>query len=221
MKPEVYLVSVPIGNPMDITFRAKELLAKCDILIGEEHKPTYRLLNHLGIKKKYELLNEHSNKEDIDDLMAMIRNAALTCLISDAGTPVLEDPGKGLVEKILDENIYLGAVPGPNAAITALVLSGFPASPYTFYGFLNKDKHIRKGEIAKILKSGHTAIIYETPYRYKSLLEELFSMQKNLPIFLGLDLTGENEFQFRGKIGDLVKKLDKLPKAPPVIVLHL
>ena len=72
MKSEVFLVSVPIGNPDDITIRAKNLLLKCDLLIGEEHKPTYRLLNHLGISKKYELLNEHSGREDLEELMTDI-----------------------------------------------------------------------------------------------------------------------------------------------------
>lgn len=221
IEPRVYLVSVPIGNHGDISSRAVEMLQSCDLLIAEEHKPAYRLLNAIGIKREYELLNEHSRRDDIDELMDKIRNSRLTCVISDAGTPVLEDPGSDLVSRILQEKIYLGVVPGADAVTSALVLSGFPVVPYTFFGFLNVDKNIRKKEIHNILSCGHTAVLYETPYRYKALLKELHAQKKNLDIFLALDLTTEQEFQFRGKIGNLVKILDKLPKAPPVIVLDL
>ncbi|MBM9501312.1 16S rRNA methyltransferase [Leptospira sp. 201903071] len=222
-KGVLILVSVSLGNPGDITQRAKELLEHSDILIGEESRTTSTLLKSLSINKEFLLCNEHSTAEDIRALGEMVLGSDLTVLISDAGTPGIEDPGRELVQEVLRRGGTVRSAPGPIAFGAALSISGFKISPFTFCGFLSRESSERKKELDRFLKPGHTLVFYETPYRYKAVLHDLDFVLKESgeerQIFLCLDLTLETEFQFRGKLSELLKIIDSLPKGNPVIVL--
>lgn len=217
----LFIVSTPIGNPKDISIRALEVLRNSDLIIGEEWKTTSKFLKSQGIEADFEILNEHTTSEELEKLFQKLKSKSNVTFISDCGTPILEDPGNQLINKCLRDNIVVQAVPGANALITALVLSGFPVSPFTFFGFLPREKEERKLTLQKQIQLKHTLVWYETPYRYKAVVEDLGKIiSKDKKIFLGLNLTMENEIQFRGSLKDLLEKLDTLPKAEPVIILN-
>ncbi|RHX89978.1 16S rRNA (cytidine(1402)-2'-O)-methyltransferase [Leptospira stimsonii] len=222
-KGVLVLVSVSLGNPGDLTQRAKEILEHSDILIGEESRTTSTLLKSLSIEKEFFLCNEHSTPEDIRVLGEKVIGADCTALISDAGTPGIEDPGRELVQEVLRRGGTVKSAPGAIAFGAALSISGFKISPFTFCGFLSRESPDRRKELGRYLKLGHTLVFYETPYRYKAVLHDLdFALKEakeDRNVFLCLDLTLESEFQFRGKISELLKNLDSLPKGNPVIVV--
>ncbi|TGL75286.1 16S rRNA (cytidine(1402)-2'-O)-methyltransferase [Leptospira yasudae] len=222
-KGTLILVSVSLGNPGDLTQRAKDLLAHSDILIGEESRTTSTLLKSVGAQKEFLLCNEHTTPEQIKELGDQVMGANLSVLISDAGTPGIEDPGRELVQEVLRRGGTVRSAPGPIAFGAALSISGFKISPFTFCGFLSRESADRKNELSRYLKPGHTIVFYETPYRYKAVLHDLDFVLKETGeernVFLCLDLTLDSEFQFRGKLGDLLKLLDTLPKGNPVIVV--
>ena len=217
----LYIISVPIGNERDIAMNAIEKLQQADLIIGEEHKETSKLLKLNGIDKEFELLNEHSDDSEMNRLLGLLKESYLTCLISDAGTPGIEDPGSGLVNLAVRNGIEVKIVPGASALTCALALCGFRISPFTFIGFLNREEEKRKVEINRYLSLGHTLVMYETPYRYKKVIQEIAKYsKKNHRIFLGLNLTADDEIQYRGTLKDILKELEKFPKAPPVIVIE-
>ncbi|MBM9577828.1 16S rRNA methyltransferase [Leptospira sp. 201903070] len=222
-KGVLILVSVSLGNPGDLTQRAKKILEHSDILIGEESRTTSTLLKSLSIEKEFFLCNEHSTPEDIRFLGEKVIGADCTALISDAGTPGIEDPGRELVQEVLRKGGTVQSAPGAIAFGAALSISGFKISPFTFCGFLSRESPDRRKELDRFLKPGHTIVFYETPYRYKAVLHDLDFVLKESgeerQIFLCLDLTLESEFQFRGKLSELLKILDSLPKGNPVIVV--
>ncbi|MCB1189065.1 MAG: 16S rRNA (cytidine(1402)-2'-O)-methyltransferase [Leptospiraceae bacterium] len=221
MGPILNIISTPIGNYKDVTFHAIEELKDSDFIIGEEFKETSKFLKHYGITKEFELLNEHSTMENVMELIQAIKRSKKVSLISDSGTPLVEDPGSNLVEFAIQENIEIKMIPGASALLCALVLSGFRISPFTFIGFFSQKEEIRKNEIKKYLMLNHTLVIYETPYRYKKVIQEIQKFSKqNYKIFLGLNLTTPQEIQYRGTIREIIKVLDSFPKALPVIVLE-
>lgn len=220
MKTILNIVSIHIGNLKDVSFHAIEELKNSDFIIGEEYKETSKLLKYFSIDKSFELLNEHSSETEILELFKKIKNSKKVSLISDSGTPLIEDPGAKLVEYAILEKLEIKVIPGASAIIAALVLSGFSISPFTFVGFLSPKEQIRKNEIKKYLSINHTIVIYETPYRYKQVIRQLYKVSKyNYRIFLGLNLTSPKEIQYRGTLKSIQNILDSLPKAPPVIVL--
>lgn len=217
----LYIISVPIGNERDIAMNAIEKLQQADLIIGEEFKETSKLLKLNGIDKEFELLNEHSDDTEMQRLLDLMLTKYMTCLISDAGTPGIEDPGSGLVNLAVRNGMEVKIVPGPSAITCALALCGFRISPFTFVGFLNREEEKRRLEIIKYLSYGHTIVLYETPYRYKKVIREIAKYsKKNYRIFLGLNLTAEDEVQYRGTLKEILPHLEGFPKAPPVIVIE-
>ncbi|HMV42891.1 MAG TPA: SAM-dependent methyltransferase [Leptospiraceae bacterium] len=217
----LYIISVPIGNDRDIAMNAIEKLQQADLIIGEEFKETSKLLKLNGIDREFELLNEHSDDVEMQRLLDLMLSKNLTCLISDAGTPGIEDPGSGLVNLAVRNGMEVKIVPGPSAITCALALCGFRISPFTFIGFLNREDEKRRLEIIKYLGYGHTLVLYETPYRYKKVIREIAKYaKKNYRIFLGLNLTAEDEIQYRGTLKEILPHLEGFPKSPPVIVIE-
>jgi len=216
----LYIISLPIGNPKDISQRAIECLLDSDLVIGEEFKQTSKLLKQLGKTQNFELLNEHTREEEIFLLLQKVKTSRLTSLVCDVGTPLLEDPGLKLIQLCIQNQIPIKAIPGANALLTALVLSGMPITPFTFFGFLPQETEKRKLAIQKALSLKHTLVFYETPYRYKKFIYEFEKyLSKDTIVFLGLNLTAEEEFQFHGNFGTLLSIVNQLPKAPPVFIV--
>ncbi|MCB1159465.1 MAG: 16S rRNA methyltransferase [Leptospiraceae bacterium] len=217
----LYLISVPIGNKEDYSLRAKEVISKAQLIIGEEFKETSKFLKSLGLEKRdFELYNEHSSEIEVRELAEKVKNSSQSVLLPDAGSPGIEDPGRSLVNICRSMGVSIRVIPGPSALTAALSLSGFSVRPFTFIGFLNRDDKKREEELLQYLKLKHTLVLYETPYRYKKVLKELGRLAKrDLKVFLGLSLTSEEEFQYIGNLKSLLPQLESLPKAPPVIVI--
>jgi 16S rRNA (cytidine1402-2'-O)-methyltransferase len=220
----IFVLSLPIGDDADLTEKAKKTLKTVDLLIGEESRFLAPFLKRNGIPRQFQIWNEHSRDEDFWELQKLIRSVDSIALVSDAGLPNLEDPGRSLIPKLRDSPefrwVYVG---GPSSLDAGLALAGFPTRPFSFLGLLPRDPQERKSLLKKSLGWGHTLVILETPYRYKALIQDLVPLLSGTKrrVFLGLNLTvpGE-EFQFRGKVSDLLPLIDKLPKAPPVILIE-
>lgn len=220
--PGLYVLGLPIGDPTDLTLKGKYLLENSEILIGEEFRPLSTFLKKLNIQREFELLNEHSTKEEISEILEKVRNVKISCLVSDVGTPTLEDPGLELVKLARAGKIPVHPAPGPSAVIAALSVSGFVSSPFQFCGFLNRERNLLRSEFRQFLKTGSTLAFYETPYRYKKFIQEILDLvPAERKIFLGLDLSTDREIQICGSVSEF-RHLDwsSLPKANPVILIE-
>ena len=169
----LYLVSTPIGNLSDMTRRAVDVLRGADVVFAEDTRRTAVLLRHYDIDARLISAHEHNEAARADLVVELLNEGKKVALVSDAGTPLLSDPGARIVASALDHGFDVVPVPGPSALLAALVASGLPADRFTFYGFLPRKGGARKSLIDEIATSRHTSIIYESPQRLQSLLIDL------------------------------------------------
>ncbi|MBP3200972.1 MAG: 16S rRNA (cytidine(1402)-2'-O)-methyltransferase [Lachnospiraceae bacterium] len=167
---KIYIVSTPIGNLKDITFRAIEVLKEVDIIAAEDTRRTRELLNHFDIKTKVTSYHEHSSYEKAEEIINKIKDNANVAIVTDAGTPLISDPGNRLVKLAIENNIEVIAVPGACAGINALVVSGLDASSFVFVGFLSDNKKIREQQLDSLKLEMRTMIFYVSPH---NLLKDL------------------------------------------------
>ena len=172
--PRLILVPTPIGNLEDITLRALRLLKECDFILAEDTRETKKLLTHFSIDKpvfSYHLNNEHSI---VKSMAARISNTGSVCLVTDAGTPGISDPGFLLVRECLNVSVDVECLPGATAFVPALVVSGLPCEKFIFEGFLPHKKG-RETRIKKIAASEITTVLYESPHRLVKSLEQMIT----------------------------------------------
>lgn len=207
------LVSVPIGNLGDITLRALETLKKADLYIGEERKPMFRLLKELGVAtpKNYELLNEHSEADDVAHLAELCRDQEVA-LVTDCGTPGFSDPGADLVRACRQKGIPVTANPGASSLTTFLSLTGLKLTEFDFDGFLPRESTERVQYLKNLGKRKKPVIIMDTPYRLKKTLEQCKETLGHKRFVLGMDLTKSNELVVSGSIEQIIKKYDGTKK---------
>ena len=172
------LVSTPIGNLADLTPRAAACLAQADLVLCEDTRHTSRLFAAWGISSRMEALHEHNERQRISSLIDLLRQGRRIALVSDAGTPLLSDPGFRLVRAAIAEGLPVSAAPGANAAITALTLSGLPPHPFLFVGFPPPRGPARRaafGQLQAAEQAGlaATVIWHEAPHRLAEMLEDL------------------------------------------------
>ena len=161
INPGLYLVSTPIGNMEDITFRAINILKKSNVILCEDTRRSRKLLSHFGIKNKLIPYHKFNEKKSVDKVINFIKNNKIVSLISDAGTPIIADPGLILVNKCIEENVEIHPVPGPSAVTSAISVSGFK-SQFLFYGFLSKkEKELNK--TLRILSNIDYSIVFFIP----------------------------------------------------------
>jgi 16S rRNA (cytidine1402-2'-O)-methyltransferase len=165
MKPGLYIVATPIGNLKDITFRAVEVLKACDIILCEDTRKTKTLLNEYGIKTKTEAFHEHNENEKIEKIKKYIEDKNAIALVSDAGSPLISDPGYTLIRELNKENVHYTTIPGPSSVISALILSGLPTDKFAFFGFLSKKKKDKEKEFIQNENFKGTSIYFETAQR--------------------------------------------------------
>ncbi|HSG81442.1 MAG TPA: 16S rRNA (cytidine(1402)-2'-O)-methyltransferase [Gemmatimonadota bacterium] len=170
----LYLVSTPIGNLGDMTYRAVEVLRSVDLILAEDTRRSRVLLNHYGIEpaalKSYHEHNEAARASEMRETLAAGRSVAL---VSDSGTPLVSDPGLRLVRAALEVRARVVPVPGPSAALAALVASGLDPQPFTFFGFVPRGGRERDELLASLATIAHTAVLFESPQRLVRTLEEL------------------------------------------------
>jgi 16S rRNA (cytidine1402-2'-O)-methyltransferase len=201
---KLYLVPTPIGNLQDITFRAVEVLKKCDLILAEDTRKTGFLLKHLGIEKtlrSHHKFNEHKTlKPVINQLLSGITIA----LVSDAGTPGISDPGFLLVRECLNNNIPVECLPGATALIPALVNSGLPNDRFCFEGFLPQKKG-RMKKLEELKAETRTMVFYESPFRLVKTLEQFAeSFGQDRICSVSRELSKIHEENIRGTLQDVI-----------------
>jgi 16S rRNA (cytidine1402-2'-O)-methyltransferase len=210
MQGKLYLVSTPIGNYEDLSFRALRILKDVDIIICEEFKEAARLLSYFEIKKELFELNEHNENEASEELLKKISDGVRVALISDCGTPVFSDPGLMLVQKCIEKKIQVIPVPGANSILPALISSGFNIDKFYYFGWLSPKKEVRRKQLYDLKKVKEVIVILDTPYRLKTLLKDVsFIMGKKTTVVLAYQLTMEDEEFFRGSVEYILKIVEE------------
>ena len=212
-KSTLYLVATPIGNLKDFSCRGVEILNQVDIVLAESTKKTRILFDKFNIKNKISLFNDFSSKKKIDSLVKNILRGQNIALVSDAGTPLISDPGSELIKAVLKENIRVVPVPGPSSPISALVASGLSTEKFSFHGFLPKKEGALKSFLKEINLDSKTQIFFESPKRIKKTLltfQQLIDHDRK--IVIARELTKIYEEFYRGKISDLKKIIDEVPE---------
>ena len=202
----LYLIATPIGNLADITLRALDQLKNCDYILCEDTRHSLILLKHYDIHKPLKSYHKFNEASQADAILDDLKNGKIICLISDAGTPGISDPGADLVQLCIQHNISVTALPGPCAAIQAISCSGLPTHRFQFWGFLaRKDQELRQ-ELQAILNYSGTTICYESPHRLIHLLELVHSIEPMRQLVIGRELTKKFEEFLRGTAQDLLKR---------------
>lgn len=201
----LYLVSTPIGNLADITLRAIDVLKSCDYILCEDTRHSTILLNHYDIHKplkSYHKFNEAFRAESILQDLELGKNI---CLISDAGTPGISDPGADLVKMCIEHHLPITAIPGPCAAIQALSCSGLPTERFQFWGFLPRKENELKRELQTIFTYPGTTICYESPHRLLKVLELIHTMQPERLLVVAREMTKKFEEIMQGTAQILIE----------------
>ncbi|HAG10884.1 MAG TPA: 16S rRNA (cytidine(1402)-2'-O)-methyltransferase [Desulfotomaculum sp.] len=196
----LYLCATPIGNLEDITLRALRLLKEADLIAAEDTRHTRKLLAHYGIHTPVTSFHGHSGPKKCEYLLGLLLSGKHLILVSDAGMPGISDPGEVLVDAAIKSGVRVVPVPGPNAALAALVVSGLSASNFCFEGFLPANKRTRKKRITSLIKEERTIILYEAPHRLLKTLDELLEQLGDKRLAVARELTKHYEEVWRGSL---------------------
>ncbi len=216
---KLFVVATPIGNLKDISFRAIETIKEVDFIICEDTRVSRVLLNHYEIKKEMVSFNAQSEVKKISRVVERIQSGENCALISDAGTPCISDPGIRLVNEAIKNEIDVVGVPGANAAIFALSISGLPTDSFVFEGFLPQKKG-RQTKLKELAEEKRTIVLYESVYRIEKLLNELNEYMPKRFVVVWRELTKKFEESWRGYPKDLISELSsKTIKGEFVLVI--
>lgn len=217
----LYLVPTPIGNLEDVTLRALRVLKEADYIVCEDTRQTVKLLNHFEIKKSLVSFYAQNQPRRIPGIIRDLAAGKNLALVSDSGMPAISDPGYLLVAEALKNSINIVPLPGPNAALTALVASGLPTHSFTFLGFLKKKPGKMKKEILKACAAGGTVIFYESPHRIQKTLALCAQiLPAGTKTVLARELTKIYEEFLRGTLAEVNLKLSgKEPRGEYVVML--
>ncbi len=217
----LYLVPTPIGNLADMTRRAEEILRDADIVACEDTRHTRILLDHLGLSKKVVSYHEHNKETAGPKLIEALLEGASVAQVSDAGMPVISDPGADLVRLALAENISVVPLPGPNAALTALIASGLPATQFVFIGFLPRTSSRRKELLASVRDIPFTLLFYEAPHRLRETLKILLETLGDRRAVTARELTKKFETFSRARLSALLSETEETdPRGEYVLIVE-
>ena len=202
----LYLVSTPIGNLEDISLRAIDILQKVDFIICENPKHSLKLLNKLGIKKKLYSLHDYNENVVIKRIAKYQDNSAIA-LISDAGSPLISDPGFKLVKDFINKNLFITSIPGASSVISSLQLSGLPINNFVFLGFAPKKNSSVSLLIKRVVELNLTCVFLVSGNNLKKFLELVLKNSKNREIAVCKELTKINEKIVRGSIKNIIDKI--------------
>lgn len=203
----LYVVATPIGNMGDISARAREILAGVGAVAAEDTRHSGRLLRELGLERPLVSLHEHNERARIGELIARLRGGESIALVSDAGTPLVSDPGYLLVAAAIEAGIIVSPVPGANAAIAALSASGLPCERFSFEGFLPARAAARRRRLAELAAEPRTLVLYEAPHRLVECLDDLVeACGENRRACIAREITKRFETFYRGSLGELAAR---------------
>ena len=209
----LYIVATPIGNARDITLRALDVLGSCDLIAVEDTRVTAKLLAIYGISKPLTAYNDHNAARERPRLLARLAGEARIALVSDAGTPLISDPGYKLVREALVKGLNVQAIPGPSAALTALTLAGLPTDRFLFAGFLSAKKGERRRKLEEIRGVAASLIFFESPRRIAETLADMHSVLGDRDAAVTRELTKLHEEVRRGSLASLASEFAAQP--PP------
>ena len=201
------IISLPIGNLKDITIRALEELQSSDLIFCEDKRITIKLLNHYNIKNKLMSYNEHSDRGTREFIVNQIDKGKSISLVSDAGTPLISDPGYKLIKELKKKNLTVTSCPGPSSPITAITLAGLPSDKFFFSGFLPVKSKARKDYLLKIKNIESTIIFLESPNRIVKSLETILEIFGDRNISICRELTKKFEEVITLKVSEAIKNL--------------
>jgi 16S rRNA (cytidine1402-2'-O)-methyltransferase len=219
LQPGLHVVATPIGNLGDISFRALATLAAADAVIAEDTRVTKTLLAHYGIATPLVAYHEHNAAVIRPHLLARLSGGAALALVSDAGTPLVSDPGFKLVTEAVAINIAVTSIPGASAVLAALVVAGLPTDRFFFEGFLPGKSAARRQRIAELAAIPGTLVFFESPRRVAETLVDLAAVLGDREAALARELTKHYETVRRGKLGELANALSVEPPPKGEIVL--
>lgn len=219
MSGKLYLVATPIGNLEDITLRAIRILKEVDIILAEDTRQTLKLLNHLEISKPLISYHRHNEEIKVDNIIQKLEEGINIALVSDAGTPVISDPGEVVVKEALKNNIEIIPIPGACALINGLIASGLDAREFSFYGFLSLNKKLRKEKLEEIRNENKTIILYEAPHKILNTLNDLKEILGDRKVVIARELTKIHEQYIRGTVSEILEKY-KEPKGEHIIIIE-
>jgi len=219
MSGKLYLVATPIGNLEDITLRAIRILRVVDIIIAEDTRQTLKLLNHLDISKPLISYHRHNEEVKVDGIIDKLKNDNNIALVSDAGTPVISDPGEVIVKEALKNEIEVIPIPGACALINGLIASGLDAKEFCFLGFLSLNKKIRKEKLEEIKNENKTIILYEAPHKILNTLKDLKDILEDRKIVLARELTKIHEEFIRGTVEEILQIYNE-PRGEHIIIIE-
>lgn len=214
---KLYLVATPIGNLSDITYRAIETLKMVEVCFAEDTRVTRGLFEHFNIHTRLECYQEYNKETQYKAVLNYLEKGVSVALVSDAGMPIISDPGYFVAKEAIKRGFDVVPIPGVNAALSALIVSGITPQPFTFYGFLDNKSSKRKKELESLKEHKETLIFYEAPHRIKDMLVDLLEVFGDREIALAREITKKFEEIVRGNISEIIEITDTL-KGEMVVV---
>jgi 16S rRNA (cytidine1402-2'-O)-methyltransferase len=215
---KLYLIPTPIGNLDDITLRAIKTLEMVDIVYAEDTRETLNLLKYLKINKKVESCHKYTEMKHKDKIVQILKSGKNIGYVTDRGTPLISDPGNVIVDESIKQNITVIALPGPNALLPAINMSGLSNERFLFYGFLNSKQSLAKKELIDLKDIKQTIIFYESPHRITDTLSQILDVFGNRNIAIVREISKIHEEVIRDNIKNILKISDTLKGEMVIIV---
>ncbi|HEY8018987.1 MAG TPA: 16S rRNA (cytidine(1402)-2'-O)-methyltransferase [Actinomycetota bacterium] len=219
MSGTLWIVGTPIGNLGDLGPRAAEVMGAVDVVAAEDTRRTGRLLQGLGLKRPMVSLFEGNERERTEELLARLRQGDDIAVVTDGGMPSVSDPGFRIVRACADEGIDVRVVPGPSAAIAALVVSGLPTDRFAFEGFLPRKSGDRITRLDELRGDPRTLVVFESPLRVKTLLRDVLVTFGDRRVAVARELTKLHEEVRRGRVSEVLAELDDAGLKGEVVVV--
>ncbi len=203
LAPGLYVTATPIGNLGDLTLRARDLLGRVDLVLAEDTRVTAKLLSAYGLKPRVERYDDHSDDARTEQVIERLETGARIALVSDAGTPLVSDPGYRLVKAAVERGLMVTALPGPSAALAALSISGLPTDRFLFAGFPPPKSAARRTFLEELATIRATLVFYETGPRLADSLADMAAVLGERPAIMARELTKLYETVVRGPLSEL------------------
>jgi 16S rRNA (cytidine1402-2'-O)-methyltransferase len=220
MSGTLYIVATPIGNLEDITQRALRILGEVDIVACEDTRRTRVLLNHFGIKTKTISYHEHNERERTEQICKLLASGKNVALVSDAGTPLINDPGFRVINAAIELNLAVVPIPGPSAFVSALVASGLASDQFFFAGFLPARANARRTKLEELRSIPATLVFYEAPHRIKATLADALDVLGNRPAAVARELTKIHEEIARWSFNGFIQRFRNSARCEMVLLIR-
>lgn len=218
-KATLYVVATPIGNLEEMTPRAIHVLESVDVIAAEDTRNTLKLLNYFGIRTRLIAHHQHNEEQSANGLLELLRQGKNVAIVSDAGYPLISDPGSVVAKKVMEEGFNVVPISGSNAMLNALVASGMNTRHFLFYGFLKAQEKERIQELHELKYYPFTIVFYEAPHRIEKMLKSCLEVLGNRQICLARELTKKHEEFIRGTIEEVLEIVDDI-KGEMVVVIE-